>query len=552
MPHSAHPHEKAAGRSRLHGRRRLAWRLGIDADTRKAVVAELFNRSPDGIAAYWLQLSLSIGIATLGLVMGSGAVIIGAMLVAPLMSPIVELALSLLVGAGSVMIGASARVVLSVGVSVGAAALLTALLPFNEPSAEILARVSPTVLDLFVAMCCAVAAAFVTAHPSGNASSTAAGTAIGISLVPPLCTVGFGLGTGSAAIAEGALLLFVANFTAILACSTLFFWLVGFRPLPSAAFDARRPAHYGFGPLLGRLGRRLDQGIASRFHLVWRLAVPIVLVLAVSIPLESAYQRMVWQVRTRTSLARIVRETPLLAGAVSVSSVVESSRVAFRAVVVGEAADAQSLEETLRARIASETGVSPLVEVTAVPAASAAAAPPSLVPPDVAAMTPAAPAADATLAATEEAIAHTVQSAWPEAAGMLVSHAVTLEHGRVGLRVVALGRGLEPTAVEMLDRILEALLARDVVVDAVAVPDDALTAPPGRGAAWLKDAEPRAALADLAPELLLCVGVPARATREPTVAAAVDEWTRRHAPDRVVRVAGAPEWSLRVAVGLCD
>jgi len=528
---------------------RLADRLGVTVGIRQQVIKGLFTRTPDEVAAYWLQLGLAIGIATLGLVMGSSAVIIGAMLVAPLMGPIVELALSLLIGAGSVMIGSAARVILSMILTVGSAAIVTAVLPFNEPSAEILARTSPTVLDLVVAMCCAVAAAFVTARPGGSAASTAAGTSIGISLVPPLCTVGFGVGTGRVELAEGALLLFVANFSAILACATVFFWLVGFRPLPPAAFEGRQPVHYGFGRLLVRLGERLDRGIASRFHLLWRLVVPLALVLAVSVPLARAYAQMAWQVRTRSSLARMVGEQPRLAAAVTVSSVVEFPRVAFRAVVVGDAHDAEALADTMRARIQAEAGVTPLVSITAVPRATAAVTPAALSPPPVP-VAPAPPTPDSALRDLETAVTDWLATTWPAGAGRLVSHGLTVGSDPVALRVVVLGPGLEPTATALLESALGAVIGRRVAVTAEAIPTGERTAPAGKGVTWLAEARPLVTWAREVPTLVVCVTVPPRRAADATAHTEVASWMRDLGAGRVA-VRQARHWMIRIGDAPC-
>ena len=77
-------------------------------------------------------------------------------------------------------------------------------------------RTSPTALDLLVAVFCAIAAAYAQVRSGSDTTATAAGTAIGIALVPPLCVVGYGLGTRSREIASGAALLFTANLCAIL------------------------------------------------------------------------------------------------------------------------------------------------------------------------------------------------------------------------------------------------------------------------------------------------------------------------------------------------
>src|SRR5689334_20594661 len=122
--------------------------LGNASEGRAPLVAGMLRRDAREAASYWLQLVVSIGIATLGLVVGSTAVVIGAMLVAPLMGPIVGLAMGLAAGSPFLVLRSAGRIGLSVLVAVGGAAAITLLLPFHEVNGEIAARASPTVLDL--------------------------------------------------------------------------------------------------------------------------------------------------------------------------------------------------------------------------------------------------------------------------------------------------------------------------------------------------------------------------------------------------------------------
>ena len=122
--------------------------LGSSPEGRIGLVTGMLERNPNEATSYWLQLGVSIGIATLGLVLGSVAVIIGAMLVAPLMGPILALAMGLASGSPFLVLRSTGRILLSVLVAIGGAALITILLPFHELTTELAARTSPTVLDL--------------------------------------------------------------------------------------------------------------------------------------------------------------------------------------------------------------------------------------------------------------------------------------------------------------------------------------------------------------------------------------------------------------------
>jgi hypothetical protein len=139
---------------------RLAGLLGTTVDARPPLVLAMLNRNPTEATSYWLQLVVSVGIATLGLVVGSTSVVIGAMLVAPPMGSIVGLAMGLSTGSPFQVLRSAARIVLSVLVAIAGAASITFLLPFHELNAEIAARTSPTVLDLITAAFCALAGVY--------------------------------------------------------------------------------------------------------------------------------------------------------------------------------------------------------------------------------------------------------------------------------------------------------------------------------------------------------------------------------------------------------
>jgi uncharacterized hydrophobic protein (TIGR00271 family) len=97
-----------------------------------------------------------------------------------------------------------------------------------EPTAEILSRTSPNVLDLLVALLSGAAAAYAVSR--SQLAAALPGVAIAAALVPPLCVVGYGLGTGQFDIALGSSLLFVTNLAAIVVAAAAIFLLLGFRP----------------------------------------------------------------------------------------------------------------------------------------------------------------------------------------------------------------------------------------------------------------------------------------------------------------------------------
>ena len=161
---------------------------------------------------YMLMCGLSAGIAALGLLQSSTAVVIGAMLISPLMTPIVALGFAFASLDGK-RIREAARVVAIgalIGISIGA--LLTFVSPIRNATPEILARTEPTLLDLAVALLSGVAGGYAIVREKGG---TAIGVAIATALMPPLAVVGYGLGVWRLDYAGGAFLLFLTNLAAI-------------------------------------------------------------------------------------------------------------------------------------------------------------------------------------------------------------------------------------------------------------------------------------------------------------------------------------------------
>jgi len=162
--------------------------------------------------AYMLMCGLSAGIAALGLLQSSTAVVIGAMLISPLMGPIASMGFGFASFDGH-QIRDSLKVI-AIGAAIGilTGILLTWLSPIRNATPEIIARTEPTLLDLAIAVFSGIAGAYATVQQKG---ATAIGVAIATALMPPLATVGYGLGVGNLTFALGAFLLFLTNLAAI-------------------------------------------------------------------------------------------------------------------------------------------------------------------------------------------------------------------------------------------------------------------------------------------------------------------------------------------------
>jgi uncharacterized hydrophobic protein (TIGR00271 family) len=172
----------------------------------------------------WTFVALTAGacaIATFGLLGDSVAVIIGAMLIAPLMTPIVALAFAVV--SGEVAVLRRAVITLSAGASLAIAfsTLLAALVDLPGSNAQIASRAHPNLLDLGVALAAGAVAGYARLRP--GIASTVGGAAIAVALMPPLCVVGIGLAQHNPELAYGASLLFATNLIGItLACAAVF------------------------------------------------------------------------------------------------------------------------------------------------------------------------------------------------------------------------------------------------------------------------------------------------------------------------------------------
>ncbi len=187
------------------------------------------------LVRFWALLTLASAIATFGLYADSVATVIGAMIVAPLMLPIMGLAFGISIGDRKA-IGTSALVSLGgIATAIAVGYLLSFLIPnaFDvTANQQIMARTAPRLVDLLAALATGLAGAFAIGRK--DVSDTLPGVAIAISLVPPLANVGILLGSGRPDLARGSLLLFVTNYLAIVLTGAFVFGLMGF---PNAVLE---------------------------------------------------------------------------------------------------------------------------------------------------------------------------------------------------------------------------------------------------------------------------------------------------------------------------
>jgi uncharacterized hydrophobic protein (TIGR00271 family) len=218
---------------------------------------------------YLILIISSCMIATFGLLSNSTAVIIGAMLVAPLMLPIRGLAFGALVGdhflfktgVVSVAVGTVLAIILSCFIG-----WLTGITNYGS---EILARTHPNLLDLGIAVAAGAIGGY--GKIQSKVSDTFAGTAIAVALMPPVCVVGLGLSQGNWVLSQGATLLFLTNLLGIALACMVVFLSAGYAPLRQAG-----------KPLLGA----------------------IILTSILIIPLGFSFSQLVQQARLQSSIKR--------------------------------------------------------------------------------------------------------------------------------------------------------------------------------------------------------------------------------------------------------
>jgi len=216
-------------------RRGFAQNLELNDDHKVTIYIQLADSVRLGDISFWLEVLFSAGIATLGLVLNSPGVIIGAMLISPLMGSILANGLALAMGDIVLALRSLTNLVLSSTVAVLFALLLVVFLPFQEITPEIAARTQPNFLDLIVALFSGAVGAIATCKQVKGVVASLPGVAIAVALMPPLCVVGYGLGTvlnsgqGQGwALARGGGLLFFTNLVAIIFTSVIVFFFIRF------------------------------------------------------------------------------------------------------------------------------------------------------------------------------------------------------------------------------------------------------------------------------------------------------------------------------------
>ena len=218
-------------------------------------------------APFIVLMILSTLLATTGLFQSSAPVVIGAMILAPLMAPIVSLAMGV-VRADTAMIKESSRTLLfGIIVALMFSALFTRFMPLDILTDEMRGRVNPNLLDLLVAIFSGIAGAYATAK--SEIAKSLAGVAIAVALVPPLSVTGIGLGWGDWHVIFGSFLLFVTNLVGITLAASLTFTVMGYAPI-----------------------RRARKGIVMTLAMLITVAIPLILSFEILIRQNNIHDRL--------------------------------------------------------------------------------------------------------------------------------------------------------------------------------------------------------------------------------------------------------------------
>ena len=196
---------------------------GVD---HRAVVAKV--REDAGWSSHFAAMTLlSAGIAVLGLLLSSPAVVIGAMLISPLMDPIIGLGFAVATFDGTEMRRSGSAHLLGIVLAVAFCALIVLFSPLQTVTAEISARTRPNLFDLLVALFSGLAGTYAMIRGRHGAI---VGVAIATALMPPLAVIGFGIATADLPVLAGSTLLFFTNLMTIAASAAILARVYGFAP----------------------------------------------------------------------------------------------------------------------------------------------------------------------------------------------------------------------------------------------------------------------------------------------------------------------------------
>lgn len=183
----------------------------------------LENSTPD--FDYFYMVGISVAMASLGLLVDSAAVVIGSMLIAPVLYPLLSFSLGLVMSDYQVLTRSSYTLLKSLGFGLALSILMAVFFGFEASTTEeLLQRTNPSLLYLFIAVFAGLAASFSLAKPQLN--ETLPGIAISVALIPPLAALGIGIAGLDLSVITGSFVLLVINIIGIVVASMVTFSLM--------------------------------------------------------------------------------------------------------------------------------------------------------------------------------------------------------------------------------------------------------------------------------------------------------------------------------------
>lgn len=255
------------------GRFRRWWRIWVMGGVNHDEVLKQIADEAGWSGRYLFLIIVSAAISLLGLLMPSVAVLIGAMLLSPLMMPIIGFGFGIATLDFGAIRRAAIALILGSLIAIFLSVVFVSISPVQTITSEIASRTRPTLFDLLVALLSAVAGAYALIRGRGG---TVVGVAIAIALMPPLAVVGFGIATWNYTIFLGALLLFITNAVTIAL---------------TAALVARA---YGFGSHL------------SPRHTGWQLTLFVVALGVLAVPLAAALKQIAFEAMAQRQIREAV------------------------------------------------------------------------------------------------------------------------------------------------------------------------------------------------------------------------------------------------------
>jgi uncharacterized hydrophobic protein (TIGR00271 family) len=297
------------------------------------------------LSRFWVLLALAAVIASAGVVADSTATVIGAMIVAPLMTPILGIVVAIVIGSRSNLLRCVLLVVAGAALVVGLAYLMGVLVPIDvlAPSnTQVASRVNPRFIDFMAALATGAVGAFALVRD--DVADTLPGVAIAISLVPPLAVVGLTLEAGATDQARGALLLFLTNVAAILVTGVAVMAAYRVQRTSAAVWSDAAVAEAGPGE---------DTAIGRRYP----VAIVVLLAVVVTVPLIAASRRLTTSTVTTQRVAAVAEDWVHGTGWQVASVQLRDGRVVVRALGPPPAPSPKQLRRMLDARGSKHTDV---------------------------------------------------------------------------------------------------------------------------------------------------------------------------------------------------